>query len=63
MTKEEKELKRIEHKKRTWKSKFIREHEIWYEIVVGVNSRNPKERDYWCRVMDLYHKKYSRDKK
>ena len=63
MTKEEKELKRIEHKKRTWKSKFIRELEIWKEIAMGINCGDPEKSDYWCRVMDLYHKKYRTDKK
>ena len=55
------ELERIEYKNRTWKSKFIREQSIWDEIAMQINSYKGKEHDYWCMVMRLYHKKYSKD--
>lgn len=58
MEAEQKELKNIEYKKRTWKSKFAREMEIWKAIAMEINSTTGKEQDYWCRVMDLYKKKY-----
>lgn len=62
MNLEELELKKIEVKKSTWKYKFAREMEIWEEIAMQINSytggRNKKKYEYWCRVMDLYHKKY-----
>jgi hypothetical protein len=55
-----KELKRIEHDKRTWKSKFIREQEIWDEIAIQVCSNYEGwEKAYWDLVAELYHKKYS----
>ncbi len=59
MEEEKKELERIEYKKRTWKSKFAREMEIWEEIAMQINSYTGKKRKYWCRVMDLYKEKYS----
>ena len=55
-----KELKRIEYSKRTWKNKFIREHEIWEEISLNLCSNYESwEKDYWEHVMELYHKKYT----
>lgn len=59
MEQEQKELEKIEYQKRTWKSKFAREMEIWEAIAIKINSKTGKEQDYWCRVMDLYKKKYS----
>jgi len=54
-----KELKRIEYSKRTWKSKFIREQEIWDEIALNLCSYSDGwEKDYWEHVMELYNKKY-----
>ncbi len=61
MEDEKKELARIEYQKRTWNSKFMREKAIWDEIAMQINSYTGKDQDYWCRVMDLYHEKYSTD--
>jgi hypothetical protein len=58
MSEEKKELERIEHKNRTWRSKFAREMEIWEEIAMQINGYTGKKQKYWCRVMDLYHEKY-----
>jgi len=58
MEKEQKELEKIEYEKRTWKSTFAREMEIWKAIAMQINSTKGKEKNYWCRVMDLYHEKY-----
>ena len=58
MEQEQKELEKIENQKRTWNSEYIREMEIWNEIAMQINSTTGKEQDYWCRVMDLYKKKY-----
>jgi hypothetical protein len=58
MEAEQKELEKIEYQKRTWKSKFAREMQIWEAIAMEINSTTGKEQDYWCRVMDLYKKKY-----
>jgi hypothetical protein len=58
MKQEQKELEKIEYQKRTWKNKFAREMEIWKAIAMEINSTTGKELDYWCRVMDLYKKKY-----
>ena len=58
MEEEEKELERIEYKKRTWNNKFIREQAILDEIIMQINSYTGKKQDYWCRVMDLYKDKY-----
>lgn len=57
MTQEQKELKKIEHTKRTWRSKFMREQAIWDEIAMQINSSTGKKKEDWCRVMDLYKKK------
>jgi len=59
MEEEQKELERIEHNKRTWRSDFIREREIWHGIAMQINSTKGKEQKYWIRVMDLYNKKYT----
>ena len=58
MKKEWEELERIEYKKRTWNSKFIREQEIWSEISMQINSSKGKEQKYWGRVMSLFNKVY-----
>jgi len=58
MEQEKKELERIEYQKRTWNSEFIREQAIWDEIAMQINSYTGKKQEYWCRVMDLYKKKY-----
>jgi len=58
MEEERKELERIEHQKRTWKSKIYRNMEIWKEIAMQINSNTGKKRKYWNRVMDLYNEKY-----
>lgn len=58
MEQEQKELEKIEYKKRTWKSKIAREMEIWEAISMEINSTTGKKQEYWCRVMDLYKKKY-----
>ncbi len=52
------ELQKIEHMKRSWESEFIRNHEIWLEIAMNINSTKGKEYKFWCLVMDLYHEKY-----
>ncbi len=57
----EKELAKIEYKKRTWNSKFIKELEIWEEIANNINGCKGKEKKYWIEVMDLYHKKYKKN--
>jgi hypothetical protein len=58
MTPEEQELAHIEHQKSTWTSKIYRELEIWEAISMQINSTTGKNQQYWCRVMDLYNKKY-----
>jgi len=58
MSKEKKELERIENKKRTWKSKIARQMDIWEEIADGINSNTGRKQEYWIRVMELYHLKY-----
>lgn len=58
MSEEKKELERIEYQKRTWRSKFAREMEIWEEIAMQINSYTGKKQKYWCRVMALYQEKY-----
>ncbi len=58
MEQEQKELEKIEYQKRTWKSKIAREMEIWEVIAMEINSTTGKKQEYWCRVMDLYKKKY-----
>lgn len=58
LEKAEKQLAKIEHQKRTWKSQFIREHEIWSEIAMNLNSPD-EDAEFWGLVMDLYNKKYS----
>jgi len=55
---EQKELEKIEYQKRTWKSKFAREMEIWEVIAMRINSYTGEKREYWERVMDLYLEKY-----
>jgi hypothetical protein len=52
------ELEKIEIQKQSWKSKFMREHEIWEAIAMQINSYSGKKQKFWCTVMDLYHKKY-----
>lgn len=54
-------LEKIEYKKRTWKSKFFREMEIWEEIAMNINGYKGKEQKYWIAVMDLYDKKYKQN--
>jgi len=51
-------LERIERKNRSWRSKFAREHSIWEEIAVQINSYTGEKQKYWERVMDLYRAKY-----
>jgi hypothetical protein len=46
MQQEQKELEKIEYQKRTWKSKFAREMEIWEAISIEINSTTGKEQDY-----------------
>ena len=58
MEQEQKELEKIEHQKRTWKSKFSREQAIWDEIAMQINSCTGRKQEYWGRVMDLYKEKY-----
>lgn len=58
MEQEQKELEKIEHQKRTWNSKFMREQAIWDEIAIQINSYTGRKYEYWCRVMDLYKEKY-----
>tara|TARA_R110000772_G_scaffold268551_1_gene396064 strand:+ start:3024 stop:3200 length:177 start_codon:yes stop_codon:yes gene_type:complete len=58
MEEERKELESIEHQKRTYKSKFMREQAIWDEIAMNINGYKGKKQKYWCRVMELYNKKY-----
>ena len=60
MIEAQKELERIEHQKRTWNSKFMREKEIFMAIVIHVNGNyKGEEKKHWNRVIELYHKKYS----
>jgi hypothetical protein len=58
MQAEQKELEKIEYQKRTWNSKFMRELAIFEGIAIQINSHTGKKQKYWCRVMDLYNKKY-----
>jgi hypothetical protein len=60
MENEQRELEEIEYRNRTWKNEFLREHSIWEQIAMQINSNEhtDEERAYWGRVMDLYHKKY-----
>jgi len=53
-------LQEIEYSKRTWKSEFIREQEIWDEIAMNLCSYKDEdtEHKFWIMVMDLYHQKY-----
>jgi hypothetical protein len=53
------ELEKIEYKKRTLKSDFIRKHEIWEEI--AMNICEGKNLRFWNLVMDLYHEKYRKN--
>lgn len=62
LEKAEKQLAKIEHQKRTWKSDSYREHEIWSEIAMHLNSalgaRDKEDEGFWTNVMDLFNKKY-----
>ena len=58
VTEEQLALEKIEHQKRTWSNKFIREHEIWLAIAMQIDSHKGKELKFWEGVMDLYKKKY-----
>lgn len=57
LEKAEKQLAKIEHQKRTWKSQFYREQEIWSEIAMNLNCPD-EDSEFWGLVMDLYNKKY-----
>ena len=62
MSKEQEALSKIEFKKRTWKSDFMREYEIMMVIMVNINSYQGKKQQFWCDVMDLYNAKYRKTK-
>ena len=63
LEKAEKQLAKIEHQKRTWKSDSYREHEIWSEIAMQLNSAigagDKDDQVLWSNVMNLFNKKYS----
>ena len=56
--KAQKELERIESKRRTWKTDLVNQIEMWEEIAMEINSTTGEEKQYWKMVMDLYNKKY-----
>jgi hypothetical protein len=58
MTKEEKELAEIENMATSWRSEIMRIQWIFEQIAEKINSTKDTEHDFWCRVMDLYLKKY-----
>jgi len=58
MKQEKIELERIEQENTTWKNQFMKEQSIWDYIAMQINSHAGEKKKYWCRVMDLYHKKY-----
>lgn len=60
MREEEEALMRIEYRKKSWNTKFIREREIWMEIASEINGNKGRKQAFWERVMDLYHKKYKK---
>lgn len=54
------ELQRIERECAGWKTPQVREIAIWEEIAHRMNcyESNTENHLYWCRIMDLFHKKY-----
>lgn len=60
LNKAKKQLKIIENNKKSWKSEFAREQDIWETIAEELNScQTEEDEQFWGLVMDLYHKKYS----
>lgn len=58
MSKELKELEKIEYSKKSWKVQRFKEQQIWQEIAMQINSSKGYEQKFWCRVMDLFKEKY-----
>lgn len=57
----EKNLLKLENKFSKTKNKFIREHQIWMEIAMELNSHHTgKKKEVWGIIMDLYLEKYPR---
>jgi hypothetical protein len=54
------ELERIELKNKSWDSQFMREHNIWEEIAMQINSHTGKKQNHWCMVMNLFNMKYKK---
>jgi len=58
MKKEIEALSKIEQKNKSYNNTFAREMSIWEDIAGWINGTTGKEKDFWCRVMDLYKEKY-----
>jgi hypothetical protein len=63
IAKAKKTLKEIEFECRTWETEFVRNHAVWEQIAMELNSNlTRQEKKFWSLVMDLYHYKYSEGK-
>ena len=59
INKAKKKLEDIENSKKSWKSEFARNHDIWETIAEELNScKTEGDEFFWELVMDMYNKKY-----
>jgi hypothetical protein len=47
-------LAKLEHKNKSWQSNFLKQISIMDEILMGINSLDKKESEFWIDVQTLY---------
>ena len=47
-------LAKLEHKNKSWKSDFLKQISIMDEILMGINSTDKTQSEFWIDVQTLY---------